>query len=260
MLEPKVLFESHELLVIDKPSGMPSVSLSADETGTATHWVLVRHPEIASAGPAPLEGGLLHRLDTGTSGVLAFAKTRADWERLRQAWSTPAVSKVYLARVAASAKASATPVPLHPGQEIVTPLSRLKKSSRRVVALVPGHPYRDSQLKGPALSAMTRILAVRPITSVALAATHAHSGIQTSAASARDSSSPVFEVELQILTGVMHQIRCHLASLGWPLLGDTVYGGAQAPRLALHAWKLKLPLHDGSQIEVCSPHPHPALP
>jgi len=245
MLEPKVLFENDELLVIDKPSGMPSVSLRSDETGTATHWVLARHPQIAAAGPAPLEGGLLHRLDTGTSGVLAFAKTRADWERLRQTWSTPAVSKVYLARVAASAKASATPLPLHPGQEISTPLSRLKKSSRRVVALAHGHPYRDSQLKGPALPTLTRILAVRPI---------------NSAASARDSSSPVFEVEVQILTGVMHQIRCHLASLGWPLLGDSVYGGAPAPRLALHAWKLKLPLRDGSQIEVCSPHPHPALP
>ncbi len=245
MFEPKVLLENDELLVIDKPSGMPSVSLSTDETGTATHWVLARYPQIAAAGPAPLEGGLLHRLDTGTSGVLAFAKTRADWERLRLAWSTPAVSKVYLARVSASAKASATPLPLHPGQEISTPLSRLKKSSRRVVALVPGHPYRDSQLKGPALPAMTRILAVHPI---------------ISAAPARDSSSPVFEVEVQILTGVMHQIRCHLASLGWPLLGDNVYGGAPAPRLALHAWKLKLPLRDGSQIEVCSPHPHPALP
>jgi 23S rRNA pseudouridine1911/1915/1917 synthase len=250
MLEPKVLFENDELLVIDKPSGMPSVSLRTDEIGTATHWVLARHPQIAAAGPAPLEGGLLHRLDTGTSGVLAFAKSRADWERLRLAWSTPAVSKVYLARVAASAKASATPLPLHPGQEISTPLSRLKKSSRRVVALTHGHPYRDSQLKGPALSALTRILAVRPITPVALAATQAHHGAPTS----------VFEVEVQILTGVMHQIRCHLASQGWPLLGDSVYGGAPAPRLALHAWKLKLPLHDGTQIEVCSPHPHPALP
>ncbi len=47
-------------------------------------------------------------------------------------------------------------------------------------------------------------------------------------------------VEAQPLTGRSHQIRVHLASAGWPILGDTLYGGATAPRLMLHARRLDL--------------------
>lgn len=43
------------------------------------------------------------------------------------------------------------------------------------------------------------------------------------------------------ITGRTHQIRAHLASLGAPLLGDPTYGGPEADRLYLHAWRLRLP-------------------
>src|SRR4051794_34242401 len=46
-------------------------------------------------------------------------------------------------------------------------------------------------------------------------------------------------VEAEILTGRTHQIRIHLASIGHPVAGDRRYGGAAAPRLMLHAWKLE---------------------
>jgi 23S rRNA-/tRNA-specific pseudouridylate synthase len=43
------------------------------------------------------------------------------------------------------------------------------------------------------------------------------------------------------VTGRKHQIRVHLQALGWPVVGDSLYGGAAAaPRLMLHAWKLAL--------------------
>jgi 23S rRNA (cytosine1962-C5)-methyltransferase len=42
------------------------------------------------------------------------------------------------------------------------------------------------------------------------------------------------------LTGKTHQIRDHAAEQGFPILGDTLYGGAPAPRLCLHAAKLTL--------------------
>ena len=43
------------------------------------------------------------------------------------------------------------------------------------------------------------------------------------------------------LTGRTHQIRAHLASIGAPLLGDPTYGGPDADRLYLHAWRVRLP-------------------
>ncbi len=47
-------------------------------------------------------------------------------------------------------------------------------------------------------------------------------------------------VRVHILTGRMHQIRCHMAGIGHPLVGDVLYGGAddRMPRTALHARRL----------------------
>lgn len=45
-------------------------------------------------------------------------------------------------------------------------------------------------------------------------------------------------LELELQTGHRHQIRVHLARQGWPILGDRLYGGVSAPRLALHCVQL----------------------
>jgi len=57
-------------------------------------------------------------------------------------------------------------------------------------------------------------------------------------------------VELELKTGHRHQIRVHMASQGWPIVGDSLYGGAPASRLALHC--VELGWEDG---RVVSPIP-----
>jgi len=47
-------------------------------------------------------------------------------------------------------------------------------------------------------------------------------------------------IELEPITGRTHQLRLHLASIGHPIIGDTLYDGRSAERLMLHATRLAL--------------------
>jgi 23S rRNA pseudouridine1911/1915/1917 synthase len=106
----EVLVERPELVAIAKPAGMPSQPLRAGELGCAANAIAARWPECAALGtegerdglrPArgidPRDGGLVHRLDVGTSGVLIAARTEAAYRALREAFHAGLVAKEYLA-------------------------------------------------------------------------------------------------------------------------------------------------------------------
>ena len=94
-----VLVELPELIVVDKPAGMPSQPLRAGERGTAANGIAARWPECTQlVSPDMRDGGLVHRLDVGTSGALAAARTqdhytRAARRRSRAATSTSSTSR-----------------------------------------------------------------------------------------------------------------------------------------------------------------------
>ncbi len=65
-------------------------------------------------------------------------------------------------------------------------------------------------------------------------------------------------LQFRLLTGRTHQIRVHMAHIGYPVLGDTLYGTASPliARQALHCWSLLLPHPaDGRQLRVTAPLP-----
>ena len=70
-------------------------------------------------------------------------------------------------------------------------------------------------------------------------------------------------VEIEIPTGVMHQIRAHFSFVGHPVVGDTLYGAAERPGLTrhcLHASTIGLQHPDGSgRCEYTSPLPEEFL-
>ena len=74
----------------------------------------------------------------------------------------------------------------------------------------------------------------------------------------RSSDSTLTVLGCRLSTGRRHQIRVHLASRGWPVVGDPVYGTgpADATRLALHAVRLQLP-HPalGTSLSIFAPVP-----
>jgi len=94
-----VLYEDAALVAIDKPGGIPSHPLRAGEQGTAANLLCARYPECAAASLDPREGGLAHRLDTATSGVLVAARSREVWRALRARFAEDQSEKRYLAEV-----------------------------------------------------------------------------------------------------------------------------------------------------------------
>lgn len=72
-------------------------------------------------------------------------------------------------------------------------------------------------------------------------------------------------LDVEIITGRTHQIRVHLESIGFPILGDEVYGNSgenekffkdfPIKRIVLHARTLKLTLPSGEELKVEAPFP-----
>lgn len=64
-------------------------------------------------------------------------------------------------------------------------------------------------------------------------------------------------LEIRPLTGRTHQVRVHLAEAGFPVAGDTLYGGGGGvPRPFLHAWRLDFPHpRTGAQLRIEAPIP-----
>ena len=69
-------------------------------------------------------------------------------------------------------------------------------------------------------------------------------------------------LELQPLTGRTHQLRAHMAAIGFPIVGDGKYGGADSfltggisRKLHLHARRLRIDAPEGERIEVTAALP-----
>ena len=92
-----ILAEHTDLVAIAKPAGVPSQPLRAGELGTIANALAFRFPECVAIGDDPRDGGLVHRLDIGTSGVLIAARTLETYRALRAAFGAGMVVKHYLA-------------------------------------------------------------------------------------------------------------------------------------------------------------------
>jgi 23S rRNA pseudouridine1911/1915/1917 synthase len=92
-----ILAERSELVAVAKPAGVPSQPLRAGELGTMANAIAFRFPECVAIGDDPRDGGLVHRLDIGTSGVLIAARTPEAHRALRAAFGAGMVVKHYLA-------------------------------------------------------------------------------------------------------------------------------------------------------------------
>jgi 23S rRNA pseudouridine1911/1915/1917 synthase len=216
----RIVHADEHVVLADKPAGMPSHPLKPGEKGTAANALVGRFPELAAVGPQLREGGLVHRLDTDTSGLLLAARTEAAYAMLRAQFTARTVEKGYLALVAGE---------IHAGGEISLPLAHDPRDSSRMMA-VSDLEYAEEH---GARAAVTRFAPVERRGGFTL-------------------------LSIEIPTGVMHQIRAHLAFIGHPLAGDSLYGGpilTGLDRHFLHAAHLAFAHPDGSRARYESALP-----
>src|SRR5207302_2445793 len=141
----RIVHADAHVVVADKPAGMPSHPLKPGEKGTAANALVGRFPELAAVGPASREGGLVHRLDTDTSGLLLAARTEAAHAMLRAQFAERSMEKGYLALVAGE---------IHAGGEIDVPLLHDPHDARKVQA-ASDPQYAEEHGARPAITTFT---------------------------------------------------------------------------------------------------------
>ena len=193
---PQIIVEEKDYLVVYKPPRMHSNPLPrSGEADTLLHWCALRFPETAELpGRRAGEGGLLHRLDYETQGLLLLARTPAGMEFFLKKQNEGKILKEY----SALTRVAGTPLPGFPAQKPGIPRAGLHIQS----AFRPYGPGRK---------------AVRPVTD----------GVPyvTTLLEAKPLVDGLTAFRPGIRRGFRHQIRCHLAWLGMPIVNDALYGG-----------------------------------
>ncbi len=196
--DPHVVYQDESVIVCNKPAGMPCMPLRPGELGTLASALLAKFPELEGFGYGLREPGLLHRLDTDTSGLVVFARTAAVFENLRESLEDRLIEKEYLV-ICEEANLTDRGV-------IEVPLTNHPKDQRRVLACI--HP-RDVMRLSPR-PAVTQYEVL-------------------------DRKGRWALVKVRLNKASRHQIRAHFAHVEAPLAGDTLYGGPEVPGLTRHA-------------------------
>lgn len=93
----KILFEDADLLAIEKPAGILSHPTERHETNTVLDFIKEKYPQNFEFD---FRGGLVHRLDKDTSGILLIAKNMQSFENLKKVFKARKIVKKYIALVA----------------------------------------------------------------------------------------------------------------------------------------------------------------
>jgi 23S rRNA (cytosine1962-C5)-methyltransferase len=207
-----VIYEDEHLLVVNKPAGLNTHGPNPYAGEGLYDWLRDREPRWASLA-------IIHRLDKETSGVIVFSKTPLANRSLTQQFTARLVRKRY---------SLLTDRPL-PREELV-----VKTTLARA-----GEKYVSRPRRGSGESAETRFRLVGTV--------DLKPAISPDASLRKWGSLGLLEAEP--LTGRTHQIRVHAAESGFPILGDTLYGGTPALRVYLHARQIIF-RHPGSGEEL----------
>ena len=192
-----IVYEDGDIIVINKPVGMVVHPAAGNESGTLVNALLYHCGSSLSGIGGVIRPGIVHRIDKETSGLIAVAKNDAAHIALSEQLKDHSMGRVYDALV----------------------LGNLKEDRGTVDAPIGRHPVDRKKmaiLRGSEHAKEAR-------THYTVTERYAVTGQGT-----------ICRVECRLETGRTHQIRVHMASLGHPLLGDTLYGGGNTRFEAVH--------------------------
>src|ERR1017187_8408583 len=199
---PCVNFEDEHLLVVNKPAGWNTLAPSPYASEGIYDWLRHREPRWATLA-------ILHRLDKETSGVLVFGKTPLANRSLTEQFTQHRVRKKYLLLTDRE-------VP----QKDFTVKTALVRVGEKYASRPGGEMAETKFCRSRGDEAQIKIGNRKSEIGNELEPPHV--GCYNC-------------VEASPLTGRTHQIRVHAAESGFPILGDTLYGGTPAARVFLHA-------------------------
>ena len=186
-----VIYEDADLAVINKPAGMmvhAGAGSSDDERsrGTLVNALLYRFRNLSSTG-GELRPGIVHRLDKNTSGLIVVAKNDRAHAALGEMFASRRMKKTYMALVQGA----------------------VERARGTITAGVSRDPVRRTRMTTQpnenARTAVSHYEVVRRL---------------------ETRFGKFTLVRVRIETGRTHQIRVHMASIGHPVVGDTLYGGS----------------------------------
>jgi 23S rRNA pseudouridine1911/1915/1917 synthase len=204
---PRLVAETGDFAVVYKPPRLHCAPLTPGEGGTLLEWYAAIFPPVMEMrGKKPIEGGLVHRLDYETQGLVLFAKNQEALEDFFAQQEQGRFVKEYGALIEGSGF-----YPLPPG---FPPPPELP----------PAPPFRIASYFRPWGPGRT---AVRPVSLF-------QPGRDIAGNRGRPYETEVIRIgepgagrrcfTLRIARGFRHQIRCHLAWIGSPIAGDLRYG------------------------------------
>lgn len=184
-----IIYEDNDLSVINKPAGMmvhagSGASDDARNRGTLVNALLSHYTQLSRPGD-PLRPGIVHRLDKQTSGLIIVARNDAAHLRLSEMFSRRQIRKTYVALVHGAVKQDRGTVSAPISRDVIR---RARMTTKR---------------ESGARSAVSHYTVLDRV--------HSRFGKFTL-------------LSVRIETGRTHQIRVHLASIGHPVVGDTLYG------------------------------------
>lgn len=225
-LNIEILHEDEAFIVVNKKAGVACHPIRVQERNTLANALIAKYPYLKGVGFSFLQPGLVNRIDTKTSGIILVAKNNEVFRQVRTIFKSNLVKKGYLALVHGNMSVEG---------EINLCIAGNSGKKTKVKVLNEQQGAKQGLFK--ARRALTHVRILKQLASFTL-------------------------LEIELITGVRHQIRAHLSFLGHPVVGDTLYGSKESwateegERYFLHAHYLGLP-HPirGEWVQFHSPLP-----